>query len=126
MPLAAIALLLCFGTRADDAPEKYTFVIAHGATAGGWEWKQCGQFLRDDGHTVYRVTLTGLGARQWSYSIHCQSSADARQPPSGQPVHARPRTKRPGDAPVGSPFRIAATPFTTTSLTPVAKTCGLS
>ena len=24
-------------------------------------WKRTGQFLRDDGHTVYRATLTGLG-----------------------------------------------------------------
>ena len=43
--------------------EKHTFVVVHGATAGGWEWKKCGQFLTDDGHTVYRATLTGLGER---------------------------------------------------------------
>jgi pimeloyl-ACP methyl ester carboxylesterase len=35
----------------------------HGATAGGWEWKKAGKFLTDDGHTVYRATLTGLGER---------------------------------------------------------------
>jgi pimeloyl-ACP methyl ester carboxylesterase len=49
--------------RAAD-PEHYTFVVVHGATAGGWEWKKCGKFLTDDGHTVYRVTLTGLGERK--------------------------------------------------------------
>jgi pimeloyl-ACP methyl ester carboxylesterase len=50
------------GSAADSA-QKYTFVVVHGATAGGWEWKRCGQFLTDDGHTVYRATLTGLGER---------------------------------------------------------------
>jgi pimeloyl-ACP methyl ester carboxylesterase len=48
---------------AEPAKEKITFVVVHGATAGGWEWKKCAQFLTDDGHTVYRVTLTGLGER---------------------------------------------------------------
>lgn len=50
--------------RAESSPsEKYTYVVVHGATAGGWEWKKVGKFLTDDGHTVYRVTLTGLGER---------------------------------------------------------------
>lgn len=43
--------------------DKQTFVLVHGATAGGWEWKSTGKFLTDDGHTVYRATLTGLGER---------------------------------------------------------------
>ncbi len=64
-----LVLLFCglfafVGARAADAKEKYTFVVVHGATAGGWEWKQAGKFLTDDGHTVYRVTLTGLGERE--------------------------------------------------------------
>lgn len=50
-------------SRAADSAAKYTFVVVHGATAGGWEWKRTGQFLTDDGHTVYRATLTGLGER---------------------------------------------------------------
>jgi pimeloyl-ACP methyl ester carboxylesterase len=45
------------------AGDKQTFVLVHGATAGGWEWKSTGKFLADDGHTVYRATLTGLGER---------------------------------------------------------------
>lgn len=49
--------------RAADAPEKFTFVLVHGATAGGWEWKRTGECLTADGHTVYRATLTGLGER---------------------------------------------------------------
>ena len=71
-PLRFIALLIGFvvlasaGARAAQtapAGEKYTFVLVHGATAGGWEWKSTGKFLTDDGHTVYRATLTGLGER---------------------------------------------------------------
>jgi len=59
-----LLLTLALGASADArAAEKYTFVIVHGATAGGWEWKKAGRFLSEDGHTVYRVTLTGLGER---------------------------------------------------------------
>jgi pimeloyl-ACP methyl ester carboxylesterase len=58
----AVALSGAAGASAADAA-KYTYVIVHGATAGGWEWKRTGQFLSDDGHTAYRVTLTGLGER---------------------------------------------------------------
>ncbi len=56
-------LLAAVAARAADAAEKLTFVVVHGATAGGWEWKQTGDFLTSDGHTVHRVTLTGLGER---------------------------------------------------------------
>jgi len=48
---------------AAGAAEKLTFVVVHGATAGGWEWKRAAACLTDDGHTVYRATLTGLGER---------------------------------------------------------------
>ena len=68
-PLRLLALLLGFvffapGAGAAAAGEHYTFVVVHGATAGGWEWKTTGKFLTDDGHTVYRATLTGLGERE--------------------------------------------------------------
>src|SRR5512141_2862704 len=59
----AVALLSSVNAGAADNGRKYTYVVVHGATAGGWEWKQTGKFLSDDGHTVYRVTLTGLGER---------------------------------------------------------------
>lgn len=62
IPLLVLAFLASFASAADPR-EKHTFVLVHGATAGGWEWKKCGKFLTDDGHTVYRVTLTGLGER---------------------------------------------------------------
>ncbi|MGY1409425.1 alpha/beta fold hydrolase [Luteimonas sp. A611] len=70
LPFRPIALLLgalflaCFVMPVALAGEKQTFVLVHGATAGGWEWKRTGQFLTDDGHTVYRPTLTGLGERE--------------------------------------------------------------
>jgi pimeloyl-ACP methyl ester carboxylesterase len=64
--LVGFAVLSSLSLRTAHAAaggEKYTFVLVHGATAGGWEWKSTGKFLTDDGHTVYRATLTGLGER---------------------------------------------------------------
>jgi len=61
--LLVFALFASVGIPFANSKEKYTYVIVHGATAGGWEWKKVGQFLTDDGHTVYRATLTGLGER---------------------------------------------------------------
>jgi len=63
LPLA-LALVAAPGVRAAEAAPKATFVIVHGATAGAWEWKKVGENLLADGHTVYRVTLTGLGERE--------------------------------------------------------------
>lgn len=40
-----------------------TFVVVHGATGGGWDWKTVDHLLTADGNTVYRPTLTGLGER---------------------------------------------------------------
>lgn len=66
-PIRLISLLLVFACsmlcQAADDGKKLTFVIVHGATAGGWEWKKTGKFLTDDGHEVHRATLTGLGER---------------------------------------------------------------
>ena len=45
----------------DRAPQ--TYVIVHGATGGGWDWKTVDHLLTADGNTVYRPTLTGLGER---------------------------------------------------------------
>lgn len=60
---AALAALAPVLARAAEQAEKYTFVIVHGATAGGYEWKETGKHLLAEGHTVYRVTLTALGER---------------------------------------------------------------
>jgi pimeloyl-ACP methyl ester carboxylesterase len=40
-----------------------TYVIVHGATGGGWDWRTVDRLLTADGNTVYRPTLTGLGER---------------------------------------------------------------
>ena len=41
----------------------HTYVLVHGASGGGWDWKHMDQLLSAEGHTVYRATLTGLGER---------------------------------------------------------------
>jgi pimeloyl-ACP methyl ester carboxylesterase len=58
-----LSLAAGLSARSATAAQPYTFVVVHGATAGGWEWKSTGQFLIQDGHMVYRATLTGLGER---------------------------------------------------------------
>jgi pimeloyl-ACP methyl ester carboxylesterase len=49
--------------QAQTTSAKYTYVLVHGAWAGGWEWKKVGQELLSHGHTVYRPTHTGQGER---------------------------------------------------------------
>jgi pimeloyl-ACP methyl ester carboxylesterase len=66
---AALASVACpqASRAADNATpaehRKFTYVIVHGAWAGGWEFKKVGDLLLADGHTVYRPTLTGQGER---------------------------------------------------------------
>jgi pimeloyl-ACP methyl ester carboxylesterase len=40
-----------------------TYVLVPGAWLGGWAWYEVAESLRDEGHEVYPVTLTGLGER---------------------------------------------------------------
>jgi pimeloyl-ACP methyl ester carboxylesterase len=40
-----------------------TYVLVPGAWLGGWAWQPTAKQLRDRGHAVYPVTLTGLGDR---------------------------------------------------------------
>jgi pimeloyl-ACP methyl ester carboxylesterase len=70
--LLCLLSLLFIVTRAHPAAEsaaaspakpKFTYVIVHGAWAGGWEHKKLAEALEADGHKVYRVTLTGQGDR---------------------------------------------------------------
>jgi pimeloyl-ACP methyl ester carboxylesterase len=66
--LALLLMATCPALAADPVPlapaqAKLTFVIVHGAWAGGWEHKKLAAALQADGHTVYRVTLTGQGDR---------------------------------------------------------------
>lgn len=50
-------------TIATSEKPNYTFVIVHGSSGGGWDWKVMDRLLTKGGHTVYRPTLTGLGER---------------------------------------------------------------
>lgn len=66
LPLVTLLILsLCpLHAKAVTAEqEQHTFVIVHGATGGGWDWKTVAQRLNANGHTVYRPTLTGLGEK---------------------------------------------------------------
>ena len=40
-----------------------TFVLVHGAWAGGWMWRTVARELRAAGHEAFTPTLTGLGER---------------------------------------------------------------
>ncbi|HVZ78629.1 MAG TPA: alpha/beta hydrolase [Gemmatimonadaceae bacterium] len=40
-----------------------TYVLVHGAWAGGWIWREIADRLRAEGHRVFTPTLTGLGER---------------------------------------------------------------
>ena len=40
-----------------------TYVLVGGAWLGGWCWQRVARRLRDNGHDVYPLTLTGLGER---------------------------------------------------------------
>ena len=40
-----------------------TFVLVHGAWAGGWKWRAVSPILRRAGHEVHTPTLTGVGER---------------------------------------------------------------
>jgi pimeloyl-ACP methyl ester carboxylesterase len=45
-----------------------TYVLVHGATAGGWVWQSIPSRLRAAGGDVYTPTLTGLGERRHLFS----------------------------------------------------------
>jgi len=42
---------------------QHTYILVHGMTGGGWDWKQIDKLLSADGHQVYRPSLTGLGEK---------------------------------------------------------------
>ena len=42
---------------------QHTYILVHGMTGGGWDWKQIDRLLSADGHQVYRPTLSGLGEK---------------------------------------------------------------
>jgi len=66
MKKLTVIIAICFAaffSSVSLASEKYTYVIVHGATGGGWDWKTVDHTLTAKNHTVYRPTLTGLGER---------------------------------------------------------------
>jgi len=40
-----------------------TYVLIAGAWLGGWAWRRVATSLREHGHTVYPLSLTGLAER---------------------------------------------------------------
>ena len=47
-----------------------TFVLIHGAFAGGWCWRRVSDLLEENGHKVFSPTLTGLGERSHLLNKH--------------------------------------------------------
>ena len=46
-----------------DDQSQEIFVLVHGASGGGWDWRTMESILVERGHKVHRITLTGLGER---------------------------------------------------------------
>ena len=70
LALSALLATLADSHAAQAAPVsagttngKFTYVIVHGAWAGGWAFKDVDRLLTTDGNRVYRPTLTGQGER---------------------------------------------------------------
>jgi pimeloyl-ACP methyl ester carboxylesterase len=60
---AIVGLALLAVPLAAQQPASRTYVVAHGAWGGGWDWRAVDSLLTSAGHRVYRPTLTGLGER---------------------------------------------------------------
>lgn len=60
---ALLALVVAGSASAQPTAAPKRFVIVHGAWGGGWDWRGIDSILTRQGHTVDRVTLTGLGDR---------------------------------------------------------------
>lgn len=62
---ALVAIAAAPPTHASDTDNDrhYTYILVHGATGGGWDWKTIEQLLEEDNHVAYRPTLTGLGEK---------------------------------------------------------------
>ena len=56
-------LVVAGSVPAQPAVSPKRFLIVHGAWGGGWDWRGIDSILTRQGHTVDRVTLTGLGDR---------------------------------------------------------------
>jgi len=60
--VAAAGSSTIFGTARAQSARK-TFILVHGAFAGGWIWRRVADRLEQNGHKVFVPTLTGLGER---------------------------------------------------------------
>lgn len=58
-----IALLFSCFIGLNVYAQQTTYVIVHGAWGGAWQFKKTAQRLTNEGHIVYRPTMTGLGER---------------------------------------------------------------
>ena len=61
--LSARERVASFQEQASLTQEPATFVIVHGAWGGSWAFKQLDSILSEQGHRVYRPSLTGQGER---------------------------------------------------------------
>ncbi len=65
--LSLFSILICACSSDNNSPKieakSETFVLVHGSTGGGWDWKTIAQKLEAKGYKAYRPTLTGLGER---------------------------------------------------------------
>lgn len=52
-----------FENEPDKSQAGNTYILVHGASGGGWDWKIVDDLLNENGHRVYRTTLTGLGEK---------------------------------------------------------------
>ena len=61
----AFLALVCYWPASLFAAEEehYTYVLVHGASGGGWDWRTMDDLLTANGHSAYRPTLTGLGEK---------------------------------------------------------------
>src|SRR6185436_10990219 len=66
MILLALSFLLIGADSPSTRPasdRKFTYLIVHGAWAGGWAYKELDEMLTADGNKVYRPTMTGQGEK---------------------------------------------------------------
>lgn len=64
IPFVAGSLPACAASSPRNAEKKAgTFLLVHGAWNGSWCYQQVAQLLREQGHRVFTVTLSGLAER---------------------------------------------------------------
>ena len=73
--MAVAPLAAAVPNSAAAQAQRKTFVLVHGASAGGWCWRRVADRLEARGHKVYTPTLTGLGER--SHLMSGQITLDA-------------------------------------------------